>query len=154
MAIEGVLIRRKCAGKWYATFWDLVPPDLVALNCQILNCHDFHHSWESPFITKWSLDLQIGPWFSLKAKGFWLKEPSEKIHFVNCPPPQKNKQIKPGNWETLFISENGYFSYAFFWFCFPRASTMPPWTVRCVFEHKSNRAKTGKTENTVKNKKN
>ena len=40
MAIEGVLTRQKSA-ETPATFWDPVPPDLVALNCDILNFHDF-----------------------------------------------------------------------------------------------------------------
>ena len=36
MAIEGVLTRQKCAETPPATFWDPVPPDLVAPNCDIL----------------------------------------------------------------------------------------------------------------------
>ena len=32
--------------KWCATFWDPRAPDLVALNCQILSCHDFWNSWK------------------------------------------------------------------------------------------------------------
>ena len=41
MAIEGVLARQECAEKRCATFWDPVPADLVALNCEILNFHIF-----------------------------------------------------------------------------------------------------------------
>ena len=61
MAIEGILSRRKCAEKWCATFWDPVPQFSVSLNSGILNFQDFRHSWVSPFIIKWSLDLQMGP---------------------------------------------------------------------------------------------
>ena len=40
VAIEGVLTRRKCAGKWCATFWAPRAPDLVALNSQIFILYD------------------------------------------------------------------------------------------------------------------
>ena len=41
IAIKGILTRGKCAGKWGATFWDPCLANLVALNCEILNWHDF-----------------------------------------------------------------------------------------------------------------
>ena len=46
MGFEGVLTRRKCAGKWCAAFWDPRAPDLVSLNSRIFNFHDFRHSWK------------------------------------------------------------------------------------------------------------
>ena len=72
MAIEGVLARQKCAGKWCATFWAPVSPNQVTKKCQIFNFHDFsdilvnslHHS----IPPNWFLGLQIGPRISLKAR--------------------------------------------------------------------------------------
>ena len=78
MAIDGVLARRKRADKWCATFWDPVPPDLVALNCQIFKFSGFSTFLEGSFMTKC---LQIDPRISPKARGFWLKERSVEIHF-------------------------------------------------------------------------
>jgi len=64
MAIEVVLTRWKCAGKWCATFWDPCLANLVAL-CRTelsnLNFSDILGCWVSHFITKWSLDPQLGP---------------------------------------------------------------------------------------------
>ena len=60
MAIERVLTRQKCAGKWCATFWDQRAPDLVALNSQIFSFHDFGSSCKltsSPTTSK----LVLGP---------------------------------------------------------------------------------------------
>ena len=39
--LMGVLTRRKCSGKWCASFGDPCLANLVALNCEILNWHDF-----------------------------------------------------------------------------------------------------------------
>ena len=72
MSIEGVLTRQKCAEKWCATFWDPVPPDLVALNSQIF-ISGFSTFSESPFIIKWSLDLQMGPRILPKSQGLLVE---------------------------------------------------------------------------------
>ena len=45
MLKSGVLTRRKCAGKWPATFWDPCSQFSVTGNCQIFNFHDFLHFW-------------------------------------------------------------------------------------------------------------
>jgi len=75
MAFEGVLTRQKWADKWCATFWDPVPQDLVALNCEILNCHDFKHSrkvasWQntSNLFLKSLLKPGASGWRSLRRK--------------------------------------------------------------------------------------
>ena len=70
---------------------------------------------EGGFMTKC---LQIDPRISPKARGFWLKEPSAKIHFENhlqqTKDFRKTKQIT-----NIFIfRENGYLCYAFFKFFF------------------------------------
>ena len=60
MAIEGVLTRQKCAGKWCATLWDPVPQFSVTGNCEIFNFHDLGNSWKvtsSPNTSK----LVLGP---------------------------------------------------------------------------------------------
>jgi len=46
MAIEGVLIRQKCAEKWCATLWDPRAPDLVAPNGEIFKFHNVRHVWK------------------------------------------------------------------------------------------------------------
>ena len=48
---------------------------------------------KSPFITKWSLDLQIGSRIFLKSQGLPVRRPSAKIHFENDPQTKKK-------WET------------------------------------------------------
>ena len=63
MAIEGVLTRQKWPEKWCATSWNPVPPDLVALICEILNVHDFWHSWK---VSSWQSTSKLGLGYHLK----------------------------------------------------------------------------------------
>ena len=97
MANEVVLARRKCGEKRCATLWDPVPPDLVALNCQILNFHDFRHSWK---VASWqnTSKLFLGSplkkwpsgWRSLRRKCILKNDFQKHIFCGTCNKPQNS----------------------------------------------------------------
>ena len=69
---------------------------------------------ESPFITKWSLDLQMGPWIFSKHQGLLVERPSAKNHFEKWP----QKTICSGKLENLKKSSFVFIKRLPFYVCF------------------------------------
>ena len=96
MAIEGVLKRQKWPETPPATFWDPVPPDPVALNCEILYFHDYDilgrqvASWQnaSKLLLGSPLKLGASGWRSLRRK-YILKMTSTKYVWEMKTKPEK-----------------------------------------------------------------
>ena len=121
MGIEWVLTRQKCAEKQCATLWDPRAPDLVSQNSQILNFHDFRHSWkvtsspDGPWTSKWVLG------FSPKARG--CRSGGLRRKYILKNDPQQKDVLE--NWETLSFRENVYLVMPFYGLFSPHPHPTP-----------------------------
>ena len=85
MAIQRVFGVTEWSGNIFCVEIDPGSPISVSPNSGFLENRWFSTFLESPFITKWPLDLQMGPWIFSKQQRLLVERPSAKIHFEKWP---------------------------------------------------------------------